>query len=97
VDQFFADSQTLPDLSLQLTPAAKHAGSNQSLVKQAVPATVGASSLALAAIAFFFVPIPEVQRSEATVNSSQSNNLLTGTGLTLVMPVQHRQRKPRQI
>lgn len=80
IDQFFADSQTLPDLSLQLTPAAKHAGSNQSLVKQAVPATVGASSLALAAIAFFFVPIPEVQRPtdpKPQSNSSQSNNLLT--------------------
>jgi len=35
IDQFFADSQTLPDLSLQRL-AAKHAGSNQSLVKQAV-------------------------------------------------------------
>ena len=80
VDQFFADSQTLPDLSLELTPSAKHTGSTQPLVKQAVPATVGVSSLALAAIAFFFVPIPEVQRPtdpKPQSNSSQSNNSLT--------------------
>lgn len=63
VDQFFADSQTLPDLSLQLKPVSKrYAGSSQQLAKQAVPAAVGVSGLALAAIAFFFVPVPSVQR-----------------------------------
>lgn len=76
VDQFFADSQTLPDLSLQLTPVAKRYGaSSQPLVEQAVPATVGVTSLALAAIAFFLVPIPEVQRPtdpKPQSNSSQS-------------------------
>jgi cytoskeletal protein RodZ len=81
VDQFFADSQTLPDLSLQLTPVPKHfAGSSQPLVKQAVPGAVGVSSLALAAIAFFFVPIPEVQRPtepKPQSNSGQSSNLLS--------------------
>ena len=79
VDQFLADTQTLPDLSLQLTPAAKQsAGSSQKLVKQAVPAAVGVSSLALAAIAFFFVPIPEVERPrdlKPQSNSGQSTNL----------------------
>lgn len=63
VDQFFADSQTLPELSLQLKPISKrHTSASQQLVKQAVPATVGVTSLALAAIAFFFVPIPQVER-----------------------------------
>lgn len=85
VDQFFADSQTLPDLSLQLSPVSKrYAGSKQPLVKQAVPATVGVSSLALAAIAFFFVPIPQVQRPEEPKpqsTSGQSNNLpIRGSG-----------------
>jgi hypothetical protein len=63
VDQFFADSQTLPDLSLQLTPVSKrYAGSSQLVAKQAVPAAVGVSSLALAAIAFFLVPVPSIKR-----------------------------------
>lgn len=79
VDQFFADRQTLPELSLQVVPVSKrHTSSSQQLAKQAVPATVGVSSLALAAIAFFFVPIPEVQRPaqpKLQSNSSYSGNL----------------------
>ena len=63
VDQFFADSQTLPELSLQLSPVSKrYVDSSQLMVKQAVPAAVGVSGLALAAIAFFLVPIPSVRR-----------------------------------
>jgi hypothetical protein len=86
VDQFFADSQTLPDLSLQLSPVSKRfTRSGQQLVKQAVPATVGASSLALAAIAFFLAPIPEVQRPPQTQprsNSAQSTSLATAPAIT---------------
>ncbi|OCQ94648.1 hypothetical protein BCD67_04030 [Oscillatoriales cyanobacterium USR001] len=63
VDQFFADTQTLPELSLQLAPVSKHhAQATEPLAKRALPAAVGISSLAVAAIAFFFVPIPEIQR-----------------------------------
>jgi hypothetical protein len=63
VDQFFADSQTLPELSLQLAPVSKrHAQAAEPLAKRTLPAAVGISSLAMAAIAFFFVPIPEIQR-----------------------------------
>jgi len=86
VDQFFADSQTLPELSLQLAPVSKRfTRSGQQLVKQAVPATVGATSLALAAIAFFLVPVPEVQRPPATrsqSNSAQSTDLATAPAIT---------------
>lgn len=82
VDQFFADRQTLPDLSLQLMPVSKrYTSSGQQLTKQAVPATVGVSSLALAAIAFFFVPIPEVQRPvqpRPQSSSSHSGHLAIG-------------------
>ena len=80
VDQFFADSQTLPDLPPQLKLAAKRRSSRMG--EQAVPAAVGVSSLALAAIAAFFVPIPPVQRpaqpkpqqnSTSTPTNSASN------------------------
>lgn len=76
VDQFFADSQTLPDLTLHLSPASKrYADSSRALVKQAVPAAVGMSSLALAAIAFFLVPIPEVERpTEPRLQSNSISN-----------------------
>lgn len=63
VDQFFADTQTLPSLSLKLTPLEKrYAKSDETVVKQAAPAALGLSSLAIAALALFFAPIPEVQK-----------------------------------
>ena len=78
VDQLLADSRTLPDLSLQIRPISKrYVTSRQDVAKQAVPAALGVSSLALAAIAFFFVPIPEVQppkpASQSTSQSSTTN------------------------
>lgn len=76
IDQFLADSRTLPNLSLTIAPISKrHVASRQDMTKQAVPATIGLSSLALAAIAFFLVPIPEVQPPKpATQSSSQTNS-----------------------
>ncbi|PPS45368.1 DUF4335 domain-containing protein [Chroococcidiopsis sp. TS-821] len=83
VDQFFADSQTLPAMSLQLAPISKrHAGHAPQLTKQAVPAAVGVSSLALAAIAFFFVPIPEVRRPEEPQPQSRSSRSHFVTAIT---------------
>ncbi|MBH8562517.1 DUF4335 domain-containing protein [Nostoc sp. CENA67] len=62
VDQFFADTQTLPELSLELQPVAKrYGGGNRVLLKQALPATIGVSSLAVAAVAFSLIPPPEVR------------------------------------
>jgi len=75
VDQFFADSQTIPTMSLKLAPVSKrYAGHTPHLTKQAVPAAIGVSSLALAAIAFFFVPIPEVRRPEEPRPQSRSSS-----------------------
>lgn len=63
VDQFFADPLTLPDLALQLRPVSKgQVVSQEPVAQKALPVAIGVSSLALAAIAFFLVPIPEVQR-----------------------------------
>ncbi|MEG4987672.1 DUF4335 domain-containing protein [Microcoleus sp. BR0-C5] len=68
IDQFFADTQTLPELSLQLTPISKrYVKSAEPLAKRTLPAVVGVSSLALAAMAFFLVPVPEVQRQRDPV------------------------------
>ncbi len=71
VDQFFADSQTLPELSLELQPVSRgYGGAAQGLLKQAVPAGVGVASLATAAVAFGMLPIPEYRPTQQT----QSNN-----------------------
>lgn len=61
VDQFFADPQTLPDLSLNLRPVSKReVASAEPVAKRALPAAIGISSFALAALAFFLLPVPEV-------------------------------------
>jgi hypothetical protein len=76
VDQFFADAQTLPDLTLQLAPVSKrYTAARQITAERVVPAAVGVSSLALAAVAFFLIPIPQVQKPQDPVsdpNTSQS-------------------------
>lgn len=72
IDQLFADAQTLPDLSLTLTPLSKRfVVSQKPVTKRAVPAAIGVSSLAAAAFALFFLPIPEVRR-QPTADSSES-------------------------
>ncbi|MDP5017751.1 MAG: DUF4335 domain-containing protein, partial [Dolichospermum sp.] len=80
VDQFFADSQTLPELSLELHPVTRsYGGSNQVILKQAIPATVGISSLAVAALAFSLIPAPQIRtpdslRSEAIVKPEEQSS-----------------------
>ncbi len=72
VDQFFADSQTLPELSLQLQPVGRRFGAaNQALLKQAVPASVGVSSLAVAALALGLIPVPHVRSPQPTKTQKQ--------------------------
>ncbi|MEO1375772.1 MAG: DUF4335 domain-containing protein [Cyanobacteria bacterium J06635_10] len=76
VDQFFADTQTLPELTLELQPVARaHGAVHGALLEQAVPATVGLSSLAAAAIAFSFIPAPEFK--EPSKVSSEANSTTT--------------------
>lgn len=63
VDRFFADPQTLPQMGLQLQSVTKTEAKNQQpIAERALPAAVGVSSLAVAALALFLMPMPEVQR-----------------------------------
>jgi len=74
IDQLFADTQTVPDLTLQLKPVSKrYAVTHEPMTKQAVPAAIGLASLAAAAIALFFVPIPERRPQSATEPTTQSS------------------------
>lgn len=71
VDQLIADSQTLPQMTLDLTPVSKrHVVASEPIVQRAMPAALGVSSLAVAAIALFFLPVPEVRRPEPTSRST---------------------------
>ncbi len=74
VDQFFADSQTLPELSLELHPVARrYGGGNQVLIKQGIPAGIGISSVAVAAIAFSLIPVPEMRPPEPNIKEETSS------------------------
>ncbi|MBF2003262.1 MAG: DUF4335 domain-containing protein [Synechococcales cyanobacterium M58_A2018_015] len=75
VDQLYADGQTLPDLSLKLTPLSKrYIRSQEPIGKRAVPALVGASSLAAAAALLFMVPVPEVRRPETASETTATES-----------------------
>jgi hypothetical protein len=72
IDQLFADPQTLPDLSLKLTPVSKReVTSTEPMSQRAVPVAIGVSGLAAAAALLFFVPIPEVKRPQPTGSSAE--------------------------
>ncbi|XTZ09793.1 MAG: DUF4335 domain-containing protein [cyanobacterium endosymbiont of Rhopalodia yunnanensis] len=65
LDQFFADSRTLPDFSLQLHPISRrYRPPDEPLRQRAVPATLGIGSVALMALILFFFPIPEIREPE---------------------------------
>ncbi len=65
IDQFFADSRTLPDLTLQLQPISRrYRPPDEPLAQRAVPATLGIASLVVAAFALFFIPSPEITEPE---------------------------------
>ncbi len=64
IDQFVADTQTLPFWSLNLAPVPKKFAPTASLSKQAIPAAIGFSGLAIAAAAIFAMPTPTVKQPE---------------------------------
>ena len=80
IDQFLADAQTLPEMTLNLSPLPKrYVTARQPAGKQTVPAAIGVSSLAAAAIALFFIPIPAVRRPEPAPNTNSQTNSQTAS------------------
>ncbi|BAZ00369.1 hypothetical protein NIES37_43590 [Tolypothrix tenuis PCC 7101] len=74
VDQFFADTQTLPELSLELQPVTRrNSVANQAVLKQAVPATIGVSSLAVAALTLSLIPSPQLRTPESNTQNPTSS------------------------
>lgn len=80
VDQFFADAQTLPELSLNLTPLSKRfAAAQEPIAQRALPAALGLSGLTVAAIALFYVPNPPNRRPQPIAANPALTNPLTST------------------
>ena len=89
VDQFFADTQTLPELTLALQSSRRPGGASDSVTKQIVPATVGLSSLAAAALAFSLIPTPqprvpqpEAQKDSNSLTANSTPNVATPVGVS---------------
>ncbi|MDF5739873.1 MULTISPECIES: DUF4335 domain-containing protein [unclassified Nostoc] len=99
VDQFFADSQTLPELSLELQPVTRrYGGASQALIRQAVPAAVGVSTLAVAAIAFNLIPPPQIrppQPQPDEQSSSTTKSLTPPISSTAATPIAAATLTPR--
>ncbi|MBD2491172.1 DUF4335 domain-containing protein [Aulosira sp. FACHB-615] len=84
VDQFFADTQTLPELALELQPIPRrYSGASELVVKQALPASIGVASVAVAAVAFSLIPPPQVRTPEAQPETQSS---ATPTPTTTAVP-----------
>lgn len=65
IDQFYADTQTLPDVSVSLSPLSrKYVRAEEPLAKRAIPPLLGAGTLALTALGLFFLPVPELAEPE---------------------------------
>ncbi len=75
IDQFLADRQTLPDLSVTLQPLPKrYRKADEPIAKRAAPAALGVTGLAVAAIAFFLVPVPQVREPKPAESQANTTN-----------------------
>lgn len=76
VDQFVADTLTLPDFSLKLQPLPRRFRQpDEPFVQRVFPATLGIASLAAAALAFFLIPVPEIRKPEAQPQASPTETV----------------------
>jgi len=74
IDQFLADGRTLPDIHVGIEPVSKrYRKADIPLTQRAAPITVGMTSLVLAAVALFFVPIPEVPEPKPATTEETSS------------------------
>jgi hypothetical protein len=61
IDQLLADTQTLPDMTLNLKPLSRREiAKAEPIGKRVVPAAIGVSSLAAAAVLLSLLPVPKV-------------------------------------
>ncbi|PSN14798.1 hypothetical protein C7271_21405, partial [filamentous cyanobacterium CCP5] len=70
-----SDANTLPDLNLPLRPVPRrYVKPTEPAAKRAAPAAIGAGTLAAAAIALFFVPLPEVQPTRPSQPAAEESS-----------------------
>ena len=83
VDQLLADTQTLPDMTLQLSPLhRRHVRPDEPMAKRVVPPAVGLSALAASAALLFVVPVPDVETRLEEQAERESLSLVEETPTT---------------
>jgi hypothetical protein len=76
IDQFLADSKTLPDLTLDLQPLSKrYRQQDEPLADKVIPAALGITSLAIAAVALYLIPPPVIQEPEPKLESNPNQTI----------------------
>jgi hypothetical protein len=87
VDQFLADSRTLPDLALKLKPVSKRdLTTREPVAKRAAPAALGVTTLAVTAIAFSLIPIPKVEPPKDTAPDAKAQATPSTTPVSSTTP-----------
>jgi len=87
VDQLLADSQTLPDMTLQLSSLQRrHSRPAEPVAKRVVPAAAGLSALAASAALLFVLPVPEVDPDRIRDEQNDAAQVEEGTSDTGDVP-----------
>ena len=87
IDQLLNDGSTLPELSLSLTPHSRSIRHREEpFHKKAKPALTGVASLAVAAIALLFVPVPQVRESEPNRSTNSRGDETVPNNSTQAIP-----------
>lgn len=78
IDQFYADTKALPDVSSELELVNKRFRQpDEPLAQRVIPLITGTISLAIAAGLFFVLPIPEVREPEPALESAPTTPVPT--------------------
>jgi hypothetical protein len=80
IDQFFADTATLPEIKPKLQPLSRrYRRPDEPIVQRATPPILGLVTVALAGFAFFLMPIPEKKPVETKIQE-QGTETVPKTG-----------------
>ncbi len=81
VDQFFDDTQTLPELAPLLSPLPRRfVRTEEPLSERALPAVLGVGSLVAATMAIGLLPVPEVRSPDQAEQPTQAGNVASANG-----------------
>ena len=76
IDQFYTDTNALPDMSLQLSAISKrYRKPEEPISDRVIPFIAGTASLAFAAAALFMIPAPEIKQQEIPIETTPTETI----------------------